>query len=235
LYAFGRNEALVGRALKDYRQDIHLASKCGPGNAEGSRVIDGRPENLRATVDGSLERLQTDHIDLYYLHRWDKSVPIEESMGALARIVEQGKVGSVGLSEVSAETLRRAHAVHPVAAVQTEYSLWTRNPELGVLDACEELGVAFIAFSPLSRGFLAGGIASPNDLVDGDIRRNMKGLTGQSVLVYGQTEVTRDLMDARTAADLPTVYEAENVQLHELESASPRVTYEQRRVPRAGL
>lgn len=173
LYGFGRNEELVGRALKDYRQDIHLASKCGLGNADGGRVIDGRPENLMVTVDGALTRLQTDHIDLYYLHRLDKSVPIEESMGALARMVEQGKVGAVGLSEVSADTLRRAHAVHPVAAVQTEYSLWTRNPELGVLDACEELGAAFVAFSPLARGFLAGGIGSPEELAEGDIRRNM--------------------------------------------------------------
>ena len=118
------------------------------------RVIDGRPETIRRDCEDSLRRLQTDVIDLYYLHRWDKKVPIEESVGAMSRLVEQGKVRTLGLSEVSAATLRKAHAVHPITAVQTEYSLWTRNPEIAVLEACRELGVAFVAFSPVARGFL---------------------------------------------------------------------------------
>jgi aryl-alcohol dehydrogenase-like predicted oxidoreductase len=137
------------------------------------RVIDGRPETLRATCEDSLRRLRTDVIDLYYLHRWDKRVPIEDSVGALAGLVRAGKVRAIGLSEVSASTLRRAHAVYPIAAVQSEYSLWTRNPELGVLDACRELGTAFVAFSPLGRGFLAGGLADPSALQPRDIRLDM--------------------------------------------------------------
>ncbi|WP_317928628.1 aldo/keto reductase [Halioxenophilus sp. WMMB6] len=173
LYGFGANETLVGKALKPYRQQIHLASKCGMTGVGGKRVIDGRPETLMRTIDEALERLQTDHIDLYYLHRWDKSVPIEESVGALSRMCEAGKIGAIGLSEVSASTLRRAHAVHPIAAVQTEYSLWTRNAEIAVLDTCRELGAAFIAFSPLGRGFLAGASCKSDELLAGDIRRNM--------------------------------------------------------------
>lgn len=173
LYGFGSNEVLVGEALKDRRSDIYLASKCGMTGVDGKRVIDGSPDALMKTVDEGLQRLQTDHIDLYYLHRWDKSVPIEESMGALSSMVKQGKIGAVGLSEVSADILRRAHAVHPVAAVQTEYSLWTRNPEIAVLDACRELDVAFVAFSPLARGFLSGGVGSLEAMAEKDIRRGM--------------------------------------------------------------
>ncbi len=139
-------------------------------------MIDGRPETLRQTCEDSLRRLQTDVIDLYYLHRWDKRVPIEDSVGALADLVRAGKIRSIGLSEVSAPTLRRAAAVHPIAAVQTEYSLWTRNPEIAVLDACRELGTAFVAFSPVARGFLCG----PMDVgaLDAkDIRRAMPRFT----------------------------------------------------------
>jgi aryl-alcohol dehydrogenase-like predicted oxidoreductase len=177
LYGFGTNETLVGRVLKPHRQKITLASKGGVAGvqfADGiKRVIDGQPEALRRNCEDSLRRLQTDVIDLYYLHRWDKTVPIEDSMGALADLVKAGKVRAIGLSEVSAATLRRAHAVHPIAAVQTEYSLWTRNPEIAVLDACRELGAAFVAFSPVARGFLCD---SPLDLaaLDAkDIRRSM--------------------------------------------------------------
>ena len=136
LYGFGSNEKLVGETLAPYRKEIFLASKCGMTGVDGKRVIDGRPETLMKTIEDSLRNLRTDFIDLYYLHRWDKSVPIEDSVGALASMVDAGKIGAVGLSEVSERTLRNAHAVHPIAAVQTEYSLWTRNPELGVLDAC---------------------------------------------------------------------------------------------------
>ncbi|RZJ58914.1 MAG: aldo/keto reductase, partial [Acidovorax sp.] len=137
------------------------------------RVIDGRPATLRQTCEDSLRRLQTDVIDLYYLHRWDKQVPIEDSVGALADLVRAGKIRSIGLSEVSAATLRRAHAVHPIAAVQTEYSLWTRNPEIAVLDACRDLGTAFVAFSPVARGFLCGDLTDVSTLDAKDIRRAM--------------------------------------------------------------
>jgi aryl-alcohol dehydrogenase-like predicted oxidoreductase len=177
LYGFGTNETLVGRVLKPHRQKITLASKGGVAGvqfADGiKRVIDGQPEALRRNCEDSLRRLQTDVIDLYYLHRWDKRVPIEDSMGALADLVKAGKVRAIGLSEVSAATLRRAHAVHPIAAVQTEYSLWTRNPEIAVLDACRELGAAFVAFSPVARGFLCGAPLDLAALDAKDIRRSM--------------------------------------------------------------
>ena len=173
LYGFGRNESLVGPVLKPIRDEIFLTSKCGIQGVDGKRVIDGRPETIRATLEDSLRRLDTDVIDLYYLHRWDKSVPIEDSIGEMSRMVESGKVLAIGLSEVSAQTLRKAHAVHPIAAVQSEYSLWSRNAELGVLAACAELGVAFVAFSPLARGFLTDIDIEPDLFVDEDIRRAM--------------------------------------------------------------
>jgi aryl-alcohol dehydrogenase-like predicted oxidoreductase len=173
LYGFGRNEALVGPALKPYRHNILLASKCGTRGIDGKREIDGRPDVLRKDLEASLQRLQTDVIDLYYLHRWDQSVPIEDSVGALAGCVKQGKIRAIGLSEVSAATLRKAHAVHPITAMQSEYSLWTRNPEIAVLEACRELGVAFVAFSPIARGFLAAADLEPDQLADQDIRRRM--------------------------------------------------------------
>ncbi|MFC7047584.1 aldo/keto reductase [Emcibacter nanhaiensis] len=173
LYGFGRNEELVGPTLKPIRDQIMLASKCGMQGVDGMRVIDGRPETMRKTLEDSLRRLQTEVIDLYYLHRWDKKVPIEDSIGELSRMVEEGKVCAIGLSEVSANTLRKAHAVHPIAAVQTEYSLWTRNAEIEVLDACEELGAAFVAFSPLARGFLTDTDLDPANFAEKDIRRNM--------------------------------------------------------------
>ena len=174
LYGFGRNETLLGKVLKPHRQKIFLASKCGMTGVDGKRVIDGRPETLKRTCEESLRRLQTDVIDLYYLHRWDKQVPIEDSVGALADLVRQGKVKSIGLSEVSAATLRRAHAVHPIAALQSEYSLWTRNPEIATLAACRELGTAFVAFSPLARAFLTCKLRDPDiELEAKDIRRQM--------------------------------------------------------------
>ncbi len=174
LYGFGKNEALLGRVLKPHRQTIFLASKCGMTGVNGKRVIDGRPATIKRTCEESLQRLQTDVIDLYYLHRWDKQVPIEDSVGALADLVRAGKVRNIGLSEVSAATLRRAHAVHPIAALQSEYSLWTRNPEIAALDACRELGVAFVAFSPLARAYLTGTLRDPDrELEEKDIRRQM--------------------------------------------------------------
>jgi len=178
LYGFGANETLVGRVLKPHRRKFTLASKGGMAGVTGDdgamrRVIDGRPEAIRRNCEDSLRRLQTDVIDLYYLHRWDKKVPIEDSVGAMARLVEQGKVRTLGLSEVSAATLRKAHAVHPITALQTEYSLWTRNPEIAVLDACRELGVAFVAFSPVARGFLCDALHDAATLDAKDIRSSM--------------------------------------------------------------
>lgn len=178
LYGFGANETLVGRVLRPYRKEITLCSKGGMAGVAGDdgvtrRVIDGRPEAIIRNCEDSLRRLQTDVIDLYYLHRWDKKVPIEESAGALSRLVEQGKVRTIGLSEVSAATLRKAHAVHPITALQNEYSLWTRNPEIAALDACKELGVAFVAFSPVARGFLCDAVHDVATLDAKDIRRTM--------------------------------------------------------------
>jgi aryl-alcohol dehydrogenase-like predicted oxidoreductase len=173
LYGFGRNEELVGAALRAKRDSILLASKCGMTGVNGQRVIDGRPATIMKTCDESLRRLHTDVIDLYYLHRWDKQVPIEDSMGAMQRLVEAGKVRDVGLSEVSASTLRKAHAVHPVSAVQSEYSLWSRNVELSVLETCTALGITFVAFSPLARGFLTDVNLVPAEFAARDIRRGM--------------------------------------------------------------
>ncbi|MBI5899826.1 MAG: aldo/keto reductase [Rhodocyclales bacterium] len=174
LYGFGANETLLGNVLKPHRSKIVLASKCGMTGVDGKRVIDGRPATLKRTCDEALRRLQTDVIDLYYLHRWDKPVPIEDSVGALADLVQAGKIRGIGLSEVSAATLRRAHAVHPITALQSEYSLWTRNAELGTLAACRELGTAYVAFSPLARAFLTGTLRDPETQLEAkDIRRQM--------------------------------------------------------------
>ena len=179
LYGFGANEALVGRVLKAHRSRIVLCSKGGmtgqPVGAGGAlqRVIDGRPASIQRDCEDSLRRLGSDVIDVYYLHRWDKTVPIEDSVGAMAPLVEQGKVRALGLSEVSAATLKRAQAVHPIAALQTEYSLWTRNPEIAVLRACAESGTAFVAFSPVGRGFLCGAPLDAAAFTPKDIRRAM--------------------------------------------------------------
>jgi aryl-alcohol dehydrogenase-like predicted oxidoreductase len=181
LYGFGKNERLVGETLKGRRADYTLASKCGLiRNDEGKREVNGRPEVIKRTCEESLRNLQTDVIDLYYLHRLDRGVPIEDSVGAMAELVSEGKVRTLGLSEMSAETLRRAHAVHPISAMQTEYSLWTRNPEVAVVDACRDIGAAFVAFSPVGRGFLAGGVRSLDELPAGDIRRNMPRFQGDN-------------------------------------------------------
>jgi aryl-alcohol dehydrogenase-like predicted oxidoreductase len=177
LYGFGANEELVGRALAPFRSRLTLASKCGIQGVkfEGGvrRAIDGRPATIKQTCEDSLRRLDTEVIDLYYLHRWDKTVPIEDSVGALKELVQAGKIRAVGLSEVSAGTLRRAHAVHPIAAVQSEYSLWTRNSEIAVIEACRSLGSTFVAFSPLGRGFLTGALRDVASLDAKDLRRSM--------------------------------------------------------------
>jgi hypothetical protein len=173
LYGFGINEKLVGEVLAGRPDHIVIASKCGLFGREGKRVIDGRPESIRALCEESLRNLRTECIDLYYLHRWDQRVPIEDSMGALVELKTAGKIRAIGLSEVGAATLRRAHAVHRVAALQSEYSLWTRNPQIAVQEECRRLGISLVAFSPLGRGFLAGTMRSPAELHDSDIRRTM--------------------------------------------------------------
>lgn len=172
-YQLGANERFVGEVVRGRRDRVFLASKYGiTRNAEGKVVIDNRPASLRSAVAQSLGRLGTDRIDLYYLHRIDRTVPIEESVGALANLVREGKIRHIGLSECSVETLRRACAVHPIAAVQNEYSPWTRDPEGGLLAACRELGVGLVAFSPLGRGFLAGNFRTLAELPADDSRRN---------------------------------------------------------------
>ena len=177
LYGFGANETLVGRVLRPHRSRITLASKGGMAGVAFDdgvrRVIDGSPASIRRNCEDSLQRLGTEVIDLYYLHRWDRCVPIEDSVGAMARLVAQGKVRALGLSEVSAATLKRAHAVHPIVAVQSEYSLWSRNIEIGVLQACRDIGASLVAFSPTARAFLTGALRDVSTLDAKDIRRGM--------------------------------------------------------------
>ncbi|NIC07001.1 aldo/keto reductase [Halomonas sp. DX6] len=183
LYGATANERVVGKALAGKRHEILLASKCGMAMDPelGKKVIDGRPETIRRQCEASLERLRTDHLDLYYLHRLDRQVPIEESVGALGRLVEEGKVRAIGLSEVSATTLRRARVEHPIAAVQSEYSLWTRNPEIALIDACREADTAMVAFSPLGRGFLAGAVTETSQLTENDVRRGMPRFSAENL------------------------------------------------------
>lgn len=180
LYGFGGNETLIGETLAGRRSEYLLASKCGMAGVDGKRVIDGRPATIMATVEASLQRLKTDVIDLLYLHRRDFAVPIEETVGAMAALVQAGKVRMIGLSEVSAATLRAAHAVHPIAAVQSEYSLWSREAELGVLETCADIGAAFVAFSPLGRGFLSGAVDADSAFERGDIRAGMPRFQGEA-------------------------------------------------------
>jgi aryl-alcohol dehydrogenase-like predicted oxidoreductase len=165
------NEELLARALRGRRDQVVLATKFGLISHTGRDGLDSGPANIRIAVDGSLQRLATDHIDLYYQHRLDRGTPIEDTMGALAELVAAGKIRHVGLSEVGVNTIRRAHAVHPVTAVQSEYSLWTRDPEDGVLDVLRELGIGFVPYSPLGRGFLTGAIRSTEELPDTDYRK----------------------------------------------------------------
>jgi aryl-alcohol dehydrogenase-like predicted oxidoreductase len=170
------NERLVGRAIAGRRDQVEIATKFGfsfdPDDPYGPRGLDGSPENVRRVCEGSLERLGTDYIDLFYQHRVDPAVPIEETVGALAELVTEGKVRYIGLSEASADVIRRAHATHPLTAVQSEYSLWTRDPESEVLPTLRELGIGLVAYSPLGRGFLTGQIRSVEDLSDDDWRRS---------------------------------------------------------------
>jgi len=182
MYGPFTNERLVGRAIAERREEVVLATKFGNERREdGSRVgINGKPEYVRSACEASLERLGLEHIDLYYQHRVDQSVPIEETVGAMAELVAEGKVRHLGLSEASPETLRRAHAVHPISALQTEYSLWTRDPEDRLLPTVRELGIGFVAYSPLGRGFLSGRYKRPQDLAEDDFRRSHPRFQGEN-------------------------------------------------------
>jgi aryl-alcohol dehydrogenase-like predicted oxidoreductase len=183
MYGPFTNEELVGKAIEGKRSRVFLATKCGivrdPANPT-RRAIDGSPAYIRKSCEGSLKRLRVDHVDLYQLHRVDPNTPIEDSVGAMADLVKQGKTRYIGLSEARADTIRRAHAVHPITSVQTEYSLWTRDPEESVLPTCRELGIGFLAYSPLGRGFLTGQIKSPDDFAADDFRRHSPRFQGEN-------------------------------------------------------
>jgi aryl-alcohol dehydrogenase-like predicted oxidoreductase len=189
LYGPMTNEELVGRAVGGQRDEYVIATKFSrriepstrPGDLSTLGPLDGSAEHVRASIDGSLQRLGADHVDLYYQHRVDPNVPIEETVGAMAELVEQGKVRHLGLSEAAPETIRRAHKVHPISAVQTEYSLWTRDPEAEVLPTCRELGIGFVPYSPLGRGFLSGRFRSPEELDESDFRRSGPRFTGDNL------------------------------------------------------
>jgi aryl-alcohol dehydrogenase-like predicted oxidoreductase len=182
MYGPFTNEELVGKALKGRRNQVMLATKFGIVRTDDPLVrgINGRPEYVKACCDASLRRLKTDFIDLYYQHRVDRNTPIEETVGAMSNLVSAGKVRFLGLSEASPQTLRRAHKIHPITALQSEYSLWTRDPEDGALPTCRELGIGFVAYSPLGRGFLTGRIASPQDLDPNDYRRHSPRFQGEN-------------------------------------------------------
>ncbi|WP_374943273.1 aldo/keto reductase [Sphingomonas sp.] len=182
MYGVGRNEELVGRVVRQRREWVVVATKFGNVRGEdGSfRGVNGRPEYVRAACDASLKRTGLDVFDLYYQHRVDPEVPIEETVGAMAELVQEGKVKYLGLSEASPETIRRAHAVHPITALQTEYSLWSRDPEDELLSTVRALGIGFVPYSPLGRGFLTGQFKSPDDLATGDTRRNHPRFQGEA-------------------------------------------------------
>ena len=183
MYGPYTNEILVGKAIKPFRKDCTLATKFGivrDPNDPSRRGVNGRPEYVRSSCENSLKRLDVEVIDLYYLHRKDPDTPIEETVGAMSELVKEGKVRGIGLSEVNADTLRKAHEVHPITALQSEYSLWTRQPEDGILETCRELGVAFVAYSPLGRGFLTGQIKRFEDFEPGDYRRFSPRFQGEN-------------------------------------------------------
>jgi aryl-alcohol dehydrogenase-like predicted oxidoreductase len=188
LYGPLTNEELVGRAVKGHREEYVIATKFArrtdkatPGDMSTLGPLDGSAEHVHTSVEGSLRRLGTDYIDLYYQHRVDPKVPIEETVGAMAELVEQGKIRHIGLSEAAPDTIRRGHAVHPITAVQTEYSLWTRDPEAEILPTCRELGIGFVPYSPLGRGFLSGRFKSPEELDESDFRRHGPRFTGENL------------------------------------------------------
>lgn len=175
VYGHGHNEMLIGKYLSHRRDEMVLTSKCGivKDPDTGKRGINNRTDLIRRSIDETLALLKTDHLDMFYLHRWDKVTPIEDVVGEMGRLVEAGKVRTLGLSEISAKTLRKAHATHPISAVQSEYSLWTRNPEIAVLDACRQIGATFVAFSPVARQFLTGKLTAVDHFCEDDIRNTM--------------------------------------------------------------
>jgi aryl-alcohol dehydrogenase-like predicted oxidoreductase len=182
IYGPHTNERLVGRAIADRREQVVVATKFGNVlDPDGTRRVDGRPEYVHEACEASLERLGVDHIDLYYQHRVDADTPIEETVGAMAELVEAGKVKYLGLSEAAPETIRRAYKVHPISALQTEYSLWSREPELEILPTIRELGIGFVPYSPLGRGFLSGRFQSPDELDEGDFRRSGPRFQGENL------------------------------------------------------
>jgi len=181
VYGQGANEELVGKAIAGRRAEYVIATKFGNRRFDdGRRTVDGSPEYVRQAIDASLQRLGVDYVDLYYQHRVDANTPIEETVGAMAELVAAGKVRHIGLSEAGAQTIRRAHAVHPLTALQSEWSLWTRDPEGEVLDTVRELGIGFVAYSPLGRGFLAGLFSSPDDFAEDDFRRSQPRMSGEN-------------------------------------------------------
>jgi aryl-alcohol dehydrogenase-like predicted oxidoreductase len=206
VYGKGANEVLVGRAIRDRRSEVVLATKFGlvppPGGGPASEV-DGRPERVRACCDASLQRLGVETIDLYYLHRVDPNVPIEDTVGAMAELVAEGKVRFLGLSEAGPASLRRAHATHPIAAVQSEYSLWTREPERSVFPVCRELGIGFVAFSPLGRGFFGSAIRDTQQLAPNDVRRKLPRFEGdnlqRNLTLYDQLDAVAHARGCTTA------------------------------------
>jgi aryl-alcohol dehydrogenase-like predicted oxidoreductase len=188
LYGPQTNEELVGRAIRGHRDEYVIATKFArrmdhatPGDMSTIGPLDGSAEHVRSSIEGSLERLGTDHVDLFYQHRVDPDVPIEETVGAMAELVREGKILHIGLSEAAPETLRRAHAVHPITALQTEYSLWSREPEAEIIPTCRELGIGFVPYAPLGRGFLSGRFTSPEDLDEGDFRRRGPRFSGENL------------------------------------------------------
>ncbi|WIB63840.1 MULTISPECIES: aldo/keto reductase [unclassified Curtobacterium] len=183
IYGPYTNEELVGAALREHRDEVVIATKGGNirHRGDGQRGTDGSPENIRIAVEGSLQRLGTDHIDLYYQHRMDPDTPIEDTVGAFAELIEQGKILHYGLSEAAPERIRAAHVVHPVTAVQSEYSLWTRDPEEAVIPVLRELGIGFVPYSPLGRGFLTGALRDPSKLDADDFRRNNPRFQGEAL------------------------------------------------------
>jgi aryl-alcohol dehydrogenase-like predicted oxidoreductase len=188
LYGPLTNEALVGKAVKGHREDYVIATKFArrmddatPGDMSSLGPLDGSAEHVKSAIEISLRQLGTDYVDLFYQHRVDPNVPIEETVGAMAELVQEGKVRHIGLSEAAPDTIRKAQAVHPITAVQTEYSMWTRDPEAEVLPTCRELGIGFVPYSPLGRGFLSGRFTKPEDLDEGDFRRNGPRFTGENL------------------------------------------------------
>jgi aryl-alcohol dehydrogenase-like predicted oxidoreductase len=200
MYGPYKNEILVGKAIKGHRDKITLATKFGivrdPANP-AKRGVNGKPEYVKSSCEGSLKRLGTDVIDLYYLHRLDPDTPIEETVGAMEELIQEGKIKGIGLSEVSAETLRRAQSIHPITALQTEYSLWSRDPEDELLETCRQLGIAFVAYSPLGRGFLTGQIKKFEDFAPNDYRRHSPRFQGENFAKNLQLVAKLEAMAAR--------------------------------------